>query len=98
MKCLCEPQLFLTIGGLARAVDNKLQVDVAILDFAKAFDKLAHARLAHKTELLWYKRRSTTTASTLSCELYTKVVIDAIQSSPCRVTSGVPQGSLTYHL
>ena len=37
-----EAQLFLTIDDLARAVDNKLQVDVAILDFGKAFDKVAH--------------------------------------------------------
>ena len=26
----------------------KFQVDVAILDFVKAFDKVAHARLTHK--------------------------------------------------
>ena len=35
----CEAQLFLTIDDFARAVD-KLQVDAAILDFAKAFDKV----------------------------------------------------------
>jgi len=29
----CESQLFLTIDDFARAVDNKLQVDVAILGF-----------------------------------------------------------------
>jgi len=27
---------------------SAFQVDVAILDFAKAFDKVAHATLAHK--------------------------------------------------
>ena len=35
----CEAQLFLAVDDLARAVDNKLQVDLAILDFEKAFDK-----------------------------------------------------------
>ena len=35
-KQSCEAQLFLTIDDLARAVDSKLQVDVTILDFAKA--------------------------------------------------------------
>ena len=29
-------------------MDNELQVDVAILDFKKAFDKVAHSRLTHK--------------------------------------------------
>ena len=29
-------------------MQNKLQVDVAILDFEKAFDKVGHSRLTHK--------------------------------------------------
>ena len=45
----CEAQLFLTIDDLTRALENKLQVDVAIfLDFEKAFDKVTHIRLTHK--------------------------------------------------
>ena len=45
-----EAKLFLTIDDFAGAIDNKFQVDVAILDFVKAFDKVAHAGcgLAHK--------------------------------------------------
>jgi len=37
-------------------VDNKLQVDVAILDFAKAFEKVAHARPAHKLNYYGIRR------------------------------------------
>ena len=44
----CETQLFLTMDDLTRAMENKLQVDVAILDFEKVFDKVAHSRLTHK--------------------------------------------------
>ena len=44
----CEAQLFLTTDDLTRALGKKLQVDVAILDFEKAFDKVAHTRLIHK--------------------------------------------------
>ena len=29
-------------------MDEKLQVDTAILDFSKAFDKVAHSRLLYK--------------------------------------------------
>ena len=41
----CEAQLFLTNNDLAKVVENKVQVDMAILDFSKAFDKVAHTRL-----------------------------------------------------
>ena len=44
----CESQLFVTVDDIARAINNRLQVDVAVLDFSKAFDKVAHSRLVHK--------------------------------------------------
>ena len=34
----CESQLFITINDIAKAMDGKLQVDAAILDFSEAFD------------------------------------------------------------
>ena len=46
----CESQLLVTIDDVTRAINNKLQVDAAMLDFAKAFDKVAHQRLLHKLE------------------------------------------------
>ena len=39
--------MFLTTNDLAKAIDNKAQVDMAILDFSKAFDTVAHTRLKH---------------------------------------------------
>ena len=51
-KHSCEAQLFLTTDDLAKAIDNKTQVDMAILDFSKAFDKVAHNRLKHKLDLM----------------------------------------------
>ena len=35
----------ITINNIAKAMDGKLQVDAAILDFSKDFDKVAHSRL-----------------------------------------------------
>ena len=56
----CEAQLFLTTNDLAKAIDNKAQVDMAILDFSKAFDKVAHNRLKHKLDFYaWNTRQST---------------------------------------
>ena len=35
----------LAIDDLTTSLENKLQVDMAILDLEKAFDKVAHTRL-----------------------------------------------------
>ena len=41
----CETQLILTCHDLASVVNNCGQVDMLVLDFAKAFDTVAHKRL-----------------------------------------------------
>ena len=46
----CESQLLITIDDFAKAINNRQQVDVGILDFAKAFDKVPHSRLLYKLE------------------------------------------------
>jgi len=37
----CESQMFITINDITKALNDKLQVDAAILDFSKAFNKVA---------------------------------------------------------
>lgn len=44
----CETQLINTIQDIAMALDQKNQVDMIIMDFAKAFDKVPHRRLLLK--------------------------------------------------
>ena len=46
--CSCETQLVITLQDLCKNHDNGKQTDVAILDFAKAFDTVLHTRLLHK--------------------------------------------------
>ena len=46
----CKAQLFITTNDLSNAIDDKVQVDMAILDFSKVFDKVAHNRLKHKLD------------------------------------------------
>ena len=53
----CESQLLLTTDDFARYLDNNIQVDMGILDFSKAFDKVPHKRLAAK--LNYYGIRET---------------------------------------
>jgi len=82
----CESQLFITLNDITKAVDNKLQVDVAILDFSKAFNKVVHSgKLDHYGNLLnWLK-------SFLSDQ----VVVDGIKSSICSNIWG-PSGVCTW--
>jgi hypothetical protein len=47
-KRSCETQLVTTIQKIAQNVTSKGQVDVILLDFAKAFEKVPHRRLLHK--------------------------------------------------
>ena len=44
----CETQLLLTCHDLTQEIDKCGQVDMLVLDFAKAFDTVAHERLLSK--------------------------------------------------
>ena len=49
-KHSCESQLLLTVHDFSCFMNNRTQVDVGILDFSKAFDKVGYLRLAQKLE------------------------------------------------
>ena len=42
---ICGSQLLITVEDIAKAINNRQQIDVGILDFGKAFDKVPHSRL-----------------------------------------------------
>ena len=46
----CESQLILTVEDLAVNLDHGDQIDMIILDFSKAFDKVPHQRLISKLQ------------------------------------------------
>ena len=56
----CESQLITTVHYLASGLDKRQQIDAILLDFSKAFDKVAHRRLA--TKLHHYGIRNKTLA------------------------------------
>ena len=87
----CEAQLFLTVDDLKRALDKKLQVDVAILDFKKA---VTHTRLIHKLHYYSIRGDLLQWIQSFLTNHTQRVVIIGTCSSPRGVTSGVPQGSL----
>ena len=90
----CESQLFVTVDDIARAINNKLQVDVAVLDFSKAFDQVAHSRLVHKLEYYGVRGKLLIWLESFLSNRTQQVVVEGESSTPCEVLSGVPQGSV----
>ena len=46
----CESQLLLTNEDLVKKYEDKIQTDLIVLDFSKAFDVVPHHRLLHKLD------------------------------------------------
>jgi len=90
----CEAQLLLTINDLTKAIDNKLQVDMAILDFSKAFDKVSHSRLIQKLDFYGIRGTLLNWIKSFLSNHSQQVVVSGEYSAPSLVTSGVPQGSV----
>ena len=89
----CETQQITTTHDLLSSFNSKSQIDVAILDFSKAFDTVPHAGLLGKLEhygidskiLLWI---------TNFLNNRKRVVVDGGFSNYADVESGVPQGTV----
>jgi hypothetical protein len=86
----CTTNLTIFLNELTKVLDDGKAADVFYLDFAKAFDKVAHKRLIIKVEAKgierwleeWLKERKQT------------VVVEGIESEESDVESGVPQGTV----
>jgi len=88
----CETQLITTLHDMMYHWDVKVQLDVAVLDFSKAFDTVPHNRLLVK---LHHYGTDGNIHHWLSSSLKNRsqsVVVDGESSVQVRVESGVPQG------
>jgi hypothetical protein len=89
-----ETQLLTTTNDLMISFDSGKQVDVAILDFSKAFDTVPHDLLLHKlysygiTDPILSWLRSFLTQRSM------QVIVEGTPSAPTSVDSGVPQGTV----
>ena len=90
----CGSQLLIAAHDLGKSYNEKKQVDIAILDFSKAFDKVPHQRLLRK---LRHYRITGQTCGWIQAFLSNRtqcVVVDGASSQWCPVESGVPQGTV----
>ena len=90
----CETQLLLTTFDFAKALNQKKQTDAILLDFTKAFDRVAHQRLLHKLAYYGVTGHSLAWIKSFLSERKQSVVLDGVASAEIDVLSGVPQGTV----
>ena len=90
----CESQLILTLHDLTSNFDHKLQSDLILLDFSKAFDSVPHQRLLLKLASYGICGQTLTWIKSFLSNRTQTTVVGGCQSEVCSVTSGVPQGSV----
>ena len=91
-KYSCESQLLIVTDDFAKALHNRLQIDIAILDLSKAFDKVSHKRLLCKLNYYGIRGHLFTWLQSFLNDLLQQVVVKGCFSSPSKVSLGVPQG------
>ena len=90
----CETQLITTVNDLLASADVGNRMDIAILDFSKAFDMVSHRRLMSKLDHYGIRGNIHKWISSFLNNRNQKVVIDGYSSDTISVDSGVPQGSV----
>ena len=91
----CETQLITTFHDIASAYNKKgSQIDIAVLDFSKAFDTVPHDGLLSKLKHYGIDDKIWLWISNFLKQRKQHVVVDGIQSDLVTVDSGVPQGTV----
>ena len=90
----CETQLIEFVHDIAFNLQKGIQNGVVVMDFAKAFDKVAHNRLLYKLSSYGVKGNTLGWIGSFLGGRSQRVVLEGKSSSPVPVLSGVPQGSV----
>ena len=89
-----ESQLIITTHELAQSLNNKLQVDMIIMDFSKAFDTVPHNRLLNKLNRYGIRNKTHNWISNFLKYRKQRVVFGGEHSTWTQVIPGVPQGTV----
>jgi hypothetical protein len=90
----CETQLLGLYDELTCDLQAGRQVDIVVMDFQKAFDKVNHSLLVHKLQHYGITGRSSVWIKNFLKNRQQAVVVDGATSKFVPVESGVPQGSV----
>ena len=90
----CVSQLITTVDDFANCLKNKEQIDAILLDFSKAFDKVDHEGLILKLEHLGVRNSLLDWVRSFLIGRNQRVLVEGASSTPTKVLSGVPQGTV----
>lgn len=90
----CDTQLLATSTDLTDSYDLNIPVDLAVLDFSKAFDVVSHPKLMTKLKAIGIHQTTCSWIENWLSNRYLSVTVNGAKSSKHQVTSGVPQGSV----
>ena len=85
---------FLTTQDIANCLNQKGRMDMVLLDFSKAFDKVPHDRLVAKLKSYGISGNINAWIEQFLSSRKQKVILDGMESEEADVPSGVPQGTV----
>ena len=90
----CESQLLVTLSDFFASFDAKVQTDVGVLDFSRAFDTVPHQRSLGKLAHYGIQGELNEWIRAFLTKRQMRVVVDGEESRAAPVESGVPQGTV----
>ena len=90
-KRSCETQLVM-LDEIAKNMQVGKQTDLILLDFSKAFDKVAHKKLISKLHFCGIRGKTLSWVKDFLDSRSQAVVLNGVKSDKIAVSSGVPQG------
>ena len=93
-RCSCETKPIETIDDVARHLSDGNQVDVILLDFEKAFDKVPHSRLLYKLDYYGVRGKVNNWIIAFLSKWEQQVVLEGVKSEQDDVLSGVLHGTV----
>ena len=90
----CDTQLLNTVTEFIDYFDELIPIDIAVLDFSKAFDVVSHRKLRSKLLNIGVHSKTVDWISSWLKDRSLSVCVNNVKSASRTVLSGVPQGSV----